>query len=142
MNNKGFSLVELIVVVLIMAIIGVALAPQVMKWVGNARESADVNNYNSLYANVQLALADKAAYEEVKDQDGKTIILTMSSSGVAVTGTATSTDFQKALTALDSGWTKLGSKVSGESYQITVTCGNPPQIAKNDYPGIISEDLK
>ncbi|MCI5848904.1 MAG: type II secretion system GspH family protein, partial [Lachnoclostridium sp.] len=32
-NNKGFSLVELIVVVLIMAIIAVALAPQVMKWV-------------------------------------------------------------------------------------------------------------
>ena len=30
-NNKGFSLVELIVVILIMAVIAVALAPQVMK---------------------------------------------------------------------------------------------------------------
>ena len=36
-NNKGFSLVELIVVILIMAVLAVALAPQVMKWVGNAR---------------------------------------------------------------------------------------------------------
>ena len=49
-NNKGFSLVELIVVVLIMAIIAVALAPQVMKWVGKSKESTDVSNYNSIVA--------------------------------------------------------------------------------------------
>ena len=48
MNNKGFSLVELIVVVLIMAIIAVALAPQVMKWVENSRKSNDIENYNAI----------------------------------------------------------------------------------------------
>ena len=47
MNNKGFSLVELIVVVLIMAIIAVALAPQVMKWVNNSRVSSDVAMYET-----------------------------------------------------------------------------------------------
>ena len=57
-NNKGFSLVELIVVVLIMAIIAVALAPQVMKWVDNARITADQNAGGNLKTAVQVAVAD------------------------------------------------------------------------------------
>lgn len=56
--NKGFSLVELIVVVLIIAIIAVALAPQVMKWVGTARENTDKSNIESIKSSIQIALAD------------------------------------------------------------------------------------
>ena len=57
-NNKGFSLVELIVVVLIMGIIAVALAPQVMKWVENSKINTDVNNCATLKSSVQTALAN------------------------------------------------------------------------------------
>ncbi|MBR6359562.1 MAG: prepilin-type N-terminal cleavage/methylation domain-containing protein [Lachnospiraceae bacterium] len=57
-NNKGFSLVELIVVVLIMAIIAVALAPQVMKWVDNARITADLNTAGVIKSAAQVAYAD------------------------------------------------------------------------------------
>lgn len=57
-NNKGFSLVELIVVVLIMGIIAVALAPQVMKWVGTSKEQTDESNKAALKSSVQVALAD------------------------------------------------------------------------------------
>ena len=57
-NNKGFSLVELIVVVLIMGIIAVALAPQVMKWVGTSKEKTDDSNAAALKSSVQAALAD------------------------------------------------------------------------------------
>ncbi|MCR5205798.1 MAG: type II secretion system GspH family protein [Lachnospiraceae bacterium] len=69
MNNKGFSLVELIVVVLIMAIIAVALAPQVMKWVENSRKSTDCNNYDSVVSAVNIALADEAVMAEVAAGD-------------------------------------------------------------------------
>ena len=57
-NNKGFSLVELIVVVLIMGIIAVALAPQVMKWVGKARDNSDENTMKDLKSSINIACAD------------------------------------------------------------------------------------
>lgn len=57
-NNKGFSLVELIVVILIMAIIAVALAPQVMKWVDESRVSADNSNRATIKGAVDAAVAD------------------------------------------------------------------------------------
>ena len=57
-NNKGFSLVELIVVVLIMGIIAVALAPQVMKWVGTARTNSDANAKKDIKSAITIAVAD------------------------------------------------------------------------------------
>lgn len=57
-NNKGFSLVELIVVVLIMGIIAVALAPQVMKWVDNSKINSDKNNAKALKSSIQTALSE------------------------------------------------------------------------------------
>ncbi|MCQ2495754.1 MAG: type II secretion system GspH family protein [Lachnospiraceae bacterium] len=64
LNNKGFSLVELIVVVLIMAIIAVALAPQVMKWVEESRKSTDANNYDTIVEACNTALADQNTLKE------------------------------------------------------------------------------
>lgn len=60
-DNKGFSLVELIVVILIMGIIAVALAPQVMKWVGKSAKSTDESNAATIKSAVQVAIADHLA---------------------------------------------------------------------------------
>ena len=57
-HNKGFSLVELIVVVLIMGVIAVALAPQVMKWVSSAKVSADSRVKDNLKSIGQAAVAE------------------------------------------------------------------------------------
>lgn len=79
-NNKGFSLVELVVVVLIMAIVAVALAPQVMKWVENSRIASDLETRNSIENNCILAIADEEVFDLVKD-GGYEIIITKTSSG-------------------------------------------------------------
>ena len=64
-NNKGFSLVELIVVILIMAIIAVALAPQVMKWVENSRIAKDMNTRAELESACKRGMTDEDAFQNV-----------------------------------------------------------------------------
>ena len=89
MNNKGFSLVELIVVVLIMAIIAVALAPQVMRWVENSRKSNDIEAYGSLVNALQVAGTDEAVLDGFTAQT-----VTFTSTGV---GGINDADLQKAV---------------------------------------------
>ena len=48
MNDKGFSLVELIIVIAIMAVLVVVLAPQYLKYVEKSREATDIQNCDSI----------------------------------------------------------------------------------------------
>lgn len=57
-NNKGFSLVELIIVIAIMAILVGVLAPQYLKYVEKSRESADKDTLDSFYTACTTAAAD------------------------------------------------------------------------------------
>lgn len=65
MNNKGFSLVELIIVIAIMAILAAALAPQLMKYIEKSRVSTDASTCSTIESCVNAALAEEAAYKEV-----------------------------------------------------------------------------
>lgn len=61
MNNKGFSLVELIIVIAIMAILIVVLAPQYLKYVERTRNSTDLQNATEIVTALQVYASDPDA---------------------------------------------------------------------------------
>lgn len=61
MNNKGFSLVELIIVIAIMAVLVVVLAPQYLKYVERSRNSTDISNATAIVTALQVYAADPEA---------------------------------------------------------------------------------
>lgn len=60
-NNKGFSLVELIIVIAIMAILAGALAPALIKYINKSRRSADISNADTIRTACQTAMSDEDA---------------------------------------------------------------------------------
>lgn len=56
-NNKGFSLVELIVVMAIMAILAVTLAPRLMQYVEKANRASDQEAVSTIFTAAKLAYA-------------------------------------------------------------------------------------
>ena len=63
-NNKGFSLIELIIAIAILIILTGLLAPQFMKYIEKSREAKDMQTLDTVYTAVQGAFADEGAYED------------------------------------------------------------------------------
>lgn len=128
-NNKGFSLVELIVVIAIMAVLVGVLAPQLIKYVEKSREATDIQNCDS------IATALKTYYSDKEDVTGTVkVTVTKSSTTMEIGGTDDTT-----MAALDNAGlkeTKLkGSKWSATGIVITYATdtGKITYSASSDY---------
>lgn len=62
--NKGFTLVELIIVIAVMAVLTVVVAPQYLKYVESSREATDVNALGELKHIVEISYIEGAVAGE------------------------------------------------------------------------------
>ena len=72
-NNKGFSLVELIVVIAIMAVLVGVLAPTLIRNVEKSRESTDLQNLDSIRQSVVTAVSTEAVAKELDTDNGNVV---------------------------------------------------------------------
>lgn len=64
-NNKGFSLVELIIVIAIMAVLMVVLAPQLLRYVESSRLQRDNSAISEIANAVKVALANEDVADDI-----------------------------------------------------------------------------
>lgn len=69
LGNKGFSLVELIIVIAIMAVLMAVLAPQLIKYVEKSRVQADETAAAEILNAVNVAITQDAIYTNLVDGD-------------------------------------------------------------------------
>ena len=85
-NNKGFTLVELVIVVAILAILVGILAPQYTKYVEKSRKAADASNMDEMVKVVKVYAADPA--NELPAGTYKIVINNDKSKGTEITAVA------------------------------------------------------
>ena len=73
LGNKGFSLVELIVVIAIMAVLVGVLAPTLIRNVEKSRESTDLQNLDSIRQSVVTAMSTEKVAQKLDTTNGDLI---------------------------------------------------------------------
>lgn len=69
LKNRGFSLVELIVVIAVMGILAVTLAPRLTSYIEKTRMASDKEVVNTIMTAVRYGLVDEEIYDAFFDTD-------------------------------------------------------------------------
>lgn len=120
-NNKGFSLVELIIVIAIMAVLIGVLAPQFIKYVERSRNSTDRQNAAEFISAVQAWGAETEIPSGETALTAGTYTITVNGTGTTITGDCIKSALKNAGLADSTGkcTTKCASKTAWTNYKLT-----------------------
>lgn len=116
-NNKGFTLVELIVVIAILGVLMAVLVPQYIQYVDKSRQSADEAAIGEVAHAIEVASAEEDVYDQINDGNATVTV----SAGTITVNPATGA-LKDAIDAVcDASDIKFNSdKYNDKSVQITI----------------------
>ncbi len=107
MNNKGFSLVELIIVVAIMAVLIGVLAPAYLQYVEKSKKTADCTTIGSIMDAIEVVAADPAITWAAGSSNAISVTVNVSGTASTISG-GPATDVAKIVdmagAQMTSGW--------------------------------------
>lgn len=121
-KNKGFSLVELIVVVAIMAVLVGILAPAYLSYVEKTRRGADEDMAEEVRHSIEVATAEICVYDEVKGGANFTFANNQVIASQITAGLATATNLKDSMSDVYSTKTfdLKSKKYGGSTYTVSI----------------------
>ena len=154
MKNKGFSLVELIIVIAIMAILAAAIAPALIRYIDKSRRADDVAAAESVNTAAQAAFSNEEAYDEVQNELAAPTTKTTDKNGDSVVklaesnaGSSTWTGVSAKINTTNKAFiTELSSNVGSESPKVKYTKDSNTQwkiaISTNGKPIVFKGNVE